>query len=265
MITFVKRHPLVTFFALTYLFLILGWVLFQAQIPLGPLFSALIVVPIVGGRQGLKDWAKRIIHWRIGLQWYALTLLLPLLATGTGALLTILLGVPYTLPDFSKLPELIPEAIFIFLLTGLGEEPGFRGFAIPQLQKHFSAITATLILVVLGVIWHLPLIITGDSPAAIIPVIVGGYFVFTWLFNNTGGSVLIAMILHTAQAIVGPQIFATMFTGKDVITYTLLMAGVYGVIVAIIVMTSRNRYLIVQSDEPPASIVDQTPVRISQV
>jgi membrane protease YdiL (CAAX protease family) len=111
------------------------------------------------------------------------------------------------------------------------------------LQKRFSAITATLILIVVGVVWHIPLIVTGDSTWAIVPVIVVGYFIFTWLFNNTD-SVLIVMLFHTAQAICGPQIFGAMFSGADLIRYTLLMSGVYGVMVLLVIVTSRSRYLI---------------------
>ncbi|MEZ4672554.1 MAG: CPBP family intramembrane glutamic endopeptidase [Anaerolineae bacterium] len=247
----VKRYPVVAFFGLTYIFLILGWVVFNAQISFGPLLAALIVVPIISGRQGLKDWAAQIVRWRVGVRWYAAAILLPLLTTGTGALLTVLLGASATPIQLSALPELIPEAIFVLLVVGLGEEPGFRGFAIPQLQKRFSAITATLILAALGIVWHIPLIITGDSSWTIVPVIVAGYFIFTWLFNNTNGSVLIAMLFHTAQAIFGPQIFGTMFSGADLVTYTLLMSLVYGVMVVVIFVTARNRYLISTTAEHP--------------
>lgn len=244
MFSVIKRYPLITFFGLTYLFLVLGWIVFNGQIPFGPLLAALIVVSVVEGRTGLKAWASRIVRWRVGVQWYAAAIFLPLIATGAGAFLNVLLGASVTAFQLSKLPELIPEAVFIFLFVGLGEEPGFRGFAIPQLQKRYSAITATLILAALGVVWHVPLILTGDSPWVIVPVIVVGYFLFTWLFNNSSGSVLIAMLFHTAQAIFGPQIFATMFSGADLLRYTWLMTLVYAVMVALVILTSRNRYLI---------------------
>ncbi|MBZ0304134.1 MAG: CPBP family intramembrane metalloprotease [Anaerolineae bacterium] len=253
MLEIVKRHPIVTFFGLTYIFLILGWVIFNAQISYGPLLAALIVVPIISGRQGLKDWADQIIRWRVGVRWYVAALLLPLIATGTGALLAVLVGASATPIQLSALPELIPEAIFVLLVVGLGEEPGFRGFVIPQLQKRFSAITATLILAALGIVWHIPLIVTGDSSWTIVPVIAAGYFIFTWLFNNTNGSVLIAMLFHTAQAIFGPQIFGAMFSGAEVVTYTLLMSLVYGVIVAVIIAAARNRYLISTTSERPTT------------
>jgi membrane protease YdiL (CAAX protease family) len=263
MFTIVRRYPSVAFFALTYLFLILGWIIVNGQIPFGPLLAALIVVPIIGGREGLKTWASRIVRWRVGVQWYAAAILLPLVATAAGAFLNILLGAAYTPIQLDALPALIPEAIFIFLFVGLGEEPGFRGFAIPQLQKRFSAITATLILIVVGVVWHIPLIVTGDSTWAIVPVIVVGYFLFTWLFNNTN-SVLIAMLFHTAQAIFGPQIFGAMFSGADLIRYTLLMTAVYGVMVLLVIVTSRNRYLISRPQEQLTTMAKPSRAVVSQ-
>jgi len=264
MSTLVKRYPLVAFFSLTTLFLLLGWAAFNGQIPFGPLLAALILVPLIGGRAGLKTWAKRIIQWRVGWQWYAAAILLPLIATGTGSLLNILLGASVTPIQVSELPSLIPEAAFVLLFVGLGEEPGFRGFAIPHLQARFSAITATLILAAYGVAWHLPLFLTNDTPWAAIPTIVLGYFVFTWLFNNSNGSVLIVMVFHTAQAIFGPGILATMFSSADLMRYTLLMGLVYGVIVAVLIATSRNRYLISTSIKPLLIMAEPSQAIVSQ-
>lgn len=256
MFAIIRRHPMVTFVILTYLFLALGWVIFQGQIPFSPLLAALVVVPIIGGRAGLKDWAARIVRWRVGLRWYAAAIFIPLIVTATAASLNILLGASATPFQLSVLPDLIPEAIFVLLFVGLGEEPGFRGFALPHLQGRFSAFTATLILSAIGVVWHIPLFVTGDTPWQIIPIIVLGYFVFTWLFNNTNGSVLIAMLFHTAQAIFGPSIFATMFSGAELMRYNWLMTGVYAVIVVVVVLTSGVTYLSTKPREQLAHIAE---------
>ena len=260
MLTRIRQYPLLVFFSLTFIFLLLGWLVFQGQFAYGPLLAALIVVPIVSGREGLMAWAKRIIRWRVGLRWYAAALLLPLLATAVAAFVNILLGASHGTVQLGELPGLLPEALFVLLYVGIGEEPGFRGFALPRLQARYSAFTATLILAVLGAVWHIPLFLTGDSPWETIGVILTGYFMFTWLFNNTNGSVLIAMLFHTAQAIVGPQVFGTLFSGADLIRYTWLIAIAYGVMVAVVILTS-DKYFSTRPRAELTNIAEPMPVR----
>jgi membrane protease YdiL (CAAX protease family) len=239
----VNRYPLATFFILTYIFSWWSYLIGLGQWPFGPLMAALIVVPLTGGRAGLKAWASRIVRWRVGLKWYAIALLLPVALAGAAASLNVLLGAPaLTFAHLGEPTDLLFEVLFVFLAISLGEEPGWRGYALPRLQEGRSALSATLILALFGMIWHVPLFLTGDSPWSIIPIIVAGYILFTWLFNNTRGSVLIAMVLHTSVGIVGPLVFAPMFSGADLARYTWLLAGLYslaGILVVILAGPAR--------------------------
>lgn len=244
MFRIVKRYPLITFFGLNYLLLLHGWLIYHEQRPYTPFLAALIVVPIVSGLAGLKDWASRIVRWRVGVQWYAAAVLVPLIATGTAAYLNIRLGASFVPFQLSHLPALLPQAAMLFLYVGLGEEPGWRGFAVPQLQKRFSAITTSLIIAVMGIGWHLPIFLRADRPWANILPIIAGYFVFTWLFNNSRGSVLIVMLLHAAHNTFVSGVFGAMFYGANRTRYSWLMGLAYVVIVIVILVTSRNRYLI---------------------
>lgn len=252
----VKRYPLATFVVLNAFFLAIGWAVLGGQLPFTPLLAALVVVPIIGGRAGLRSWASRIVRWRVGAQWYAAALLIPFVTGGIAAFLNVRLGASYTPLQWSDLPPLIPEAIFVFLLVALGEEPGFRGFAIPQLQKRFSAINSALILSAIGVAWHMPLFLTDDTPWDVIPLIIGGYFIFVWLFNNTNGSVLLAMVLHTSQNILAGQLFQPMFSDQDVARYIWIFSLIYAALVAGILLTCRNRYLLVEPGKPVVNIVE---------
>lgn len=256
MFAVVRRYPLATFVVLNMVFLGLGWALLGGQLPMTPLLAALVVVPIIGGKAGLRAWASRIVRWRVGVQWYAAAILIPFIGGAIAAFLNVRLGASYTPIEWSDLPPLIPEAIFIFLLIALGEEPGFRGFAIPQLQKRFSAVNSALILSAIGVVWHIPLFLTDDSPWNVIPLIVFGYFIFVWLFNNTNGSVLLAMILHTSQNILAAKLIQPMFSGSDATRYIWLFGLVYAVFVAAILLTYRNRYLLVEAAKSPVNIVE---------
>lgn len=264
----VKRYPLATFFILTYIFSWWGYLIGFGQWPLGPLMAALIVVPITGGKAGLKEWASRIVRWRVGLQWYAIAILLPVALAGAAASLNVLLGAPgLTFARIGQQPELPFEILFAFLAISLGEETGWRGYALPRLQEGRSvadprtgALSATLILALFGVIWHVPLFLTGDSPWTIIPIIVGGYIIFTWLFNNTRGSVLIAMVLHTSVAVIGPLIIAPMFSGADLARYTWLLAALYSLVGIVVVILAGPAHL---SRRPEAQL-EATGVAVAQ-
>jgi hypothetical protein len=100
-----------------------------------------------------------------------------------------------------------------------------------------------LIVSVIGAIWHVPLFLIGDSPWSNIIIIVAGYILFTWLFNNTKGSVLIAMLLHTSLGVIGPELIAPMFTEVDLARYSWLLAGGFAVAALVVVVLFGPRTL----------------------
>ncbi|MDZ7336120.1 MAG: CPBP family intramembrane metalloprotease [candidate division KSB1 bacterium] len=89
---------------------------------------------------------------------------------------------------------------FLWLLTyGIGEETGWRGYALPRLQKNHSALSATVILWVFWALWHLSAFFYLYDPTIVIGFLLGvlaGAIVFTWLYNSTGGSILMVTLLH---------------------------------------------------------------------
>src|SRR4051812_49361950 len=102
---FVKRHALVTFFALAYA---LSWSisLFEAHsiLPFGPLLAALLVLPFVGGWAGVKDFLRRIVQWRVSPRWYLLVLGQPVAIVAVAVGLNMLLGA--TAPMWEHVPPL---------------------------------------------------------------------------------------------------------------------------------------------------------------
>jgi membrane protease YdiL (CAAX protease family) len=208
----IRRHPLVAFFVLTYA---LSWwpVPFGGFLTPGPLVAALIVIPITQGLAGLRELGLRIIRWHVRWYWYALAIGLPL----TVHLLTVVLNVGLGAPAPS-LAQLSPVSglIVVFAvrlinpLDGpMGEEPGWRGFALPALQARRSPLLATLILAVLVTLWHLPLWVVaqfGASPGDILGTL-GVTFWYTWLFNHTGGSVLMTIGAHATEGTIQTEAF----------------------------------------------------------
>ena len=139
-----------------------------------PFLSGVLITAIADGRSGLKTFFSRMVRWRVGLKWYAVALFLPLLLMLVAFGLNIASGA--TLSPNAQLPAW-PDLLSVFviesfLIIALGEEPGFRGFALPRLLAGRTALAASLILGVLHSIWHIPLFIFGgDTPIIIVMVI----------------------------------------------------------------------------------------------
>ena len=137
--TFVKRHPLVVFFVLAYA---LTWPmiplvrvspLFGLPALFGPALAAIIVITVVDGRAGLRDLLGRMVRWRVGARWYAVALGLPMVLALTAAGLNLLLGAQ-TSVNFGGLSVLN----FVVFVLIVGEELGWRGYALPRLLAERS-------------------------------------------------------------------------------------------------------------------------------
>jgi membrane protease YdiL (CAAX protease family) len=242
----INRYPLVAFFAIAYATSFGGGALvvafpsdWWALLVYGPFLGALVVTAVVGGRAGVRDWLGRLARWRVGPQWYLVALGLPILLRLVAMGLTVLSGAPApTLAQLSVWPGLVgPEFVLGLLFLGLAEEPGFRGFALPRLLEGRSALAASLILGVLHAVWHLPLFVTGGEPLAIVPIIVSGAVLFTWLYNHTNGSVLLAMLLH-ASVHSQVRFFGGLFEGMHAERQVVLLAVVYVAAAALVVLVA---------------------------
>jgi uncharacterized protein len=212
----IRCHPLIAFFVLTYA---LTW----GPLPLGtffatgPLLAALIVIPITQGLARLKELGRRMICWRVRWYWYALAIGLPLVVHLITVVLNVGLGAPApSLAQFSPFSGLL--LVFAVRLINpldgpMGEEPGWRGFALPTLQAERSPLLATLILGVLVTLWHLPLWVVpafGASPNDILGDILGSFTVttwYSWLFDHTGGSVLLTIVAHATEGTIQTSAF----------------------------------------------------------
>ncbi|MEM4164350.1 MAG: type II CAAX endopeptidase family protein [Nitrososphaerales archaeon] len=176
--------------------------------PFGPLVAALTLTYWSSRTQGVKELLKRGVHYKVGKIWYIPTFFLFPAITGGALFLAILSG--DTIPELSVLsnPLLIIGAfIYIFFLGGpLEEEFGWRGYALDRLQARFNVLLSSIMLGFMWGIWHLPLFfIPNMYPYYLIPLwgfmlsIILGSILFTWLYNNTGGSILVAMLFHTTS------------------------------------------------------------------
>lgn len=233
----IKRHRLIVFFVLAYLFSWYPWFLALARgkttgpNPLGPLVAALVVTALTEGRSGVKALLAGLVRWRVGIRWYAAVFLLPVAVCIAAACVNVLIGAP--MPQLSKLAgwrEVAESFVFIFLFIGLGEEPGWRGFALPKLQETRSPLAASLVLAPLWAIWHLPLM-GNEFPLPIVPAFLITIFpatiITTWIYNRTNGSVLLSMLFHATVNTVGAGLIFPLFTGTNVVVLWYVYAAIW--------------------------------------
>jgi membrane protease YdiL (CAAX protease family) len=232
-----KRHPLIAYFSLAYA---LAWILvipivlsqrglglFSLPEPLlfglflastfsGPLPAALILTSVLDGKAGREQLLRSLFQWRVGFGWYLLVLVGYPLIFLVG--LTVYLGTAPGTALIQKWPLLLtyylPTAAIGIIFPGLGEEPGWRGFALPRLQGQYGPLAGSLILGALHALWHLPVYFIpgailegGFSFAAFASntlTIMAMTLIWTWLFNSSGQSVFFAMFVHgTSNAVSG--------------------------------------------------------------
>lgn len=228
--TFVQKNPLVTFFllvfGLTWSFMIVDALgshdilPFRLPIPLlivmgyMPTLAAVIVTGLTKGKAGVRALFGKLLIARVGFRWYVFAIF------GFGAISVAAIILANLFGGSTSSPILSEEAshasgpiavvlniVMLYIVLGLinGEELAWRGFALPHLQAKYNALTSS---VILGSIWglfHLPLFFTAtgssQAGASFIPFVYGTIILsilFTWVFNNTRGSVLLAYLFHAA-------------------------------------------------------------------
>jgi membrane protease YdiL (CAAX protease family) len=212
----------------------------------GPMLAAIIVTGWAAGGAGLKELWSRITRWRVGWGWWAIALLSPAALFALGVVVAVLLG--GTIPDLALLGQvnymptlgLAAAWFFWFLTYGMGEEIGWRGFALPRMQHGASAARATLILGLIWALWHLPAFFYLDTYQAmglwmfpfLAITIVCGNVVYTWIYNSSGGSVLMAILFHASfnffsASAAGAGTVAIVMTA-GVVLASLVIPRVYG-------------------------------------
>lgn len=169
----------------------------------GPLLAAFIVAALSEGKQGLKELLNSILKWQVGIRWWLVALSpgFVLLLVSAGMHLIQGEGLsPTMLAKIDYFPSLgMGTALFWILTFGLGEETGWRGFVLPRLQRHRSALGATVILWVFWSLWHLPLFFYMYAIPVLPGLLIGllaGSIVFTWIYNSTEGSVFMTILFH---------------------------------------------------------------------
>lgn len=267
-----RRHPLIAFFTLAYLgswivwlpMLLAGNNLFLESAAIspglkflltvlapfaGPTLAAFVVTAALEGSAGVRALLGRYVQWRFGPIWYLVALAGPPLV-----LILAVAGVygKVALPPLGEQGMEIGVAYLVTLVVNLliggilGEEPGWRGFALPRLQARYGALTGSVVLGVFWSLWHLPLILTPGgttwtgSIALYIVLGVALTIIHTWVFNGSRASLLAVLLLHatinTSTRMILPNV-----PGLSREAGNLLLVVVYGTAAFLIVALTKGR------------------------
>jgi membrane protease YdiL (CAAX protease family) len=220
----IKAHQLIAYFAITYLITFsvdFAFIYLSPGQPLqpwsvvwffgifSPSISALVVTGITAGMSGIQQLLKGFTRWKPGMRWYFAAAFL-FLGPVVIALIYLALGHENPGPVSGTTTASMAGTILFTLFSGpIAEELGWRGFALPRLQKKYNALVSSLILGVIWTCWHIPLFfVTGATqmsiPFPIYLVLVLTITVYlTWLYNNTRGSLIITILGHFSYNMTG--------------------------------------------------------------
>ena len=244
----------------SYFFAVLGALL-------GPTLASFTVTAITTGKAGMQQLLRRYALWRVGLRWYLLVLVgVPLFQLVCAS---IFLGIAPLTALIQQWPlyftTFLPNLLIIVVAVQIWEEGGWSGYAVPNLQKRFGALRSALILGPLWALWHLPaFFVPGqifDQKVGAITMIIQMVLMIivailtrilmTWVFNNTKGSILIAILLHAAldASNSGSAFIKQLLTVSQLGGYGLASALVFPLVAAMLLLIFTKGRLSYKPDQ----------------
>jgi membrane protease YdiL (CAAX protease family) len=204
----------------------------------GPGAAGAVVTRLRG--ESVRAWLVTTFEWRRPLRWYGVAIAVPVVgALGVAVVVFSLVG----LPDSGSLGQLAPWFLFNLMLatlfTGGNEEFGWRGFALPHLQKRFSALTASVLVGGVWALWHVPMFVYGVyqlSPLLYAVSVVSFAVILTWYYNASDGAVLGAVLFHgMINATVNVPGRAVGGAATVPVPYAAILTGVFGILALLLV------------------------------
>lgn len=288
---FLKRHSLaigiLLMFALTWPVDLANSGVLPFQVPFiiyifvgyGFVVASLIMTGLTLGKEGVVALLKRFLIWRVGWKWYLVAFLLYPSIMASAVLLNV--AWTRTALDFSQVfahKIFGPSAnllvfffpFFLFDAIANGEEIGWRGYVLPRLQAKHSALVSSLIVGVIWGFWHYPKFLApgnNSSFALFMLKVMADAILYTWLFNNTKGSLLLATLFHASGNTAGVFLpIANTVTGNNIGTmiFQVLLQIMVAVVVLRIAGPERlSRTESVQVQDSPSVLSNQSSQLVS--
>ena len=196
-----------------------------------PMLAALLVAGLFPGADGVRPLLRQACTWRVGIGWYGIALIGPIVLFLLADVVHVLLGGARPQPWLRfPSPSYFGPGGLVFLVGSLmagslGEEPGWRGFALPGLQNRYGALAASIFIGLIWSTWHIWILITpgGLSLMSLTVVVLNTYVrliatavIYTWMYNSTGGSLFLVMVAHAGHNIAAALIQAPADGIRDV-------------------------------------------------
>ena len=175
---------------------------------------------------------RRIIQFKIGWRWYFAALLVVIFGTAGQLGIMRLLGYSFDLSLFiAQMGSLLP----LLILGPLSEEIGWRGYALDRLQTKWNPALSSLIIGLTWALWHLPLFAMVGTSQYVLKIpfigfavgILASSVVYTWLHNNTRGSIWMAIFFHwigtfPSQVMASGVTRSPQFNGLEYLPYVII-------------------------------------------
>jgi uncharacterized protein len=265
-IAFIRRHPVATYFGLTFAISWGGFLLAvgpggfantdwqtDARFPFavlamlsGPAVAGILLTALLDGRAGLREILSRLLRWRVGTRWYAAALLpAPLLAAA------VLFALSLSSPLFTTHDK--GAVLLSGIVAGLSvvlEELGWTGFAVPRLRRRYSVVATGLIVGVLWGAWHfLQGLYISDTYAGPLPValfltlnslgaiaqLTAYRVLLVWLYDRTG-SLLVVALMHGSLTASTIFLFRPLAAGMSFLMYGWLLTAALWVVVGVVAL-----------------------------
>ena len=202
----------------------------------GPALAAVIVQRALVGKKGTNFWFRSLWRWKAGVRWLVVSVTLPAVLLLAESVVERVLGLTASGIVSQRTAGLVFGAFVIALVSNPWEEVGWRGFALPRLQKDHSAFFATLVVGILWALWHLPLFFWAENPMSQYPFLlwsvntIAEAFIYTWLYNSTQGSVLAVALYHVLNNTYGALLGSGSIPARLVVTVTMaaILLGAHG-------------------------------------
>jgi hypothetical protein len=268
------RHDLALFFVLAFVLSWLAWPAVLSNpdssplVPFGPALAAITVTALAGGAKQVLYLLRQLGRWRVHPGWYAIAVGLPFALTGLAVILAVVAGAPA--PDaetYEGWYQLPVSLLITLLIVGCFEELGWRGFALPRLQRSRTALTSALLIGVLWAIWHLPELVSDPTdqrpPLPFFVWVIALSVILAWLYNSTSGSVLIVALSHSAANTAGAFLLPG-FDGDRYLLVMWLMAAAYAAAAVSIVLLAGADQLTTRLTDRRASAGGDGPLQRQQ-